>query len=395
MATYQPTTFNFANLKDFCWQVDNQEDFFNSKANNLYLKMFDGAQFDCVPPLNMATSPEAGLFRDTPIPHRYADSHAAGEAFIATLGNARIATPYAFIFNQDGILFNDSYHNRDMISMPLERMEHFIRADLNFSVKKDTFTVPINTVRYDWPPKKIEQPCILLASPWCEGYHHWLLETLPKLWALDEFEELRKLPIIIPTWAKPYQIDSLKAFGIEEDRILKFDGGTWDFERLYVPSFIATGGYSTRQFNWVRERLREVHGIKQNGPGTKRLYVSRRDAATRRLINEEALLPLLEQNGFEIIAPGELSLAEQIAKFSDAEIIAGVAGSGLANIAFAEPGCTLIEFQPSNYINLAHWFMANAVGHKYWFEIGEAQNDTQDFTIDPARLEAALKAVVP
>ena len=326
MATYQPTTFNFANLKDFCWQVDSQEDFFNPQANNLYLKVFDSAHFNCAPPLNMATSPEAGLFRDTPVPHRYADSHAAGEAFIATLGNARIATPYAFIFNQDGILFNDSYHNRDMISMPLERMEHFIRADLNFSVKEDTFTVPINTVRFDWPPKKIAQPCILLASPWCEGYHHWILETLPRLWALDKFEELRDLPIIIPAWAKQFHIDALKAFGIPMDQILKFDGGTWDFERLYVPSFLGPGGHSARQLNWVRDRLRQVFDVEQKDIATKRIYVSRRDAATRRLVNEDAILPLLEKKGFEIIAPGELSLGEQVAKFSDASVIVGVAG---------------------------------------------------------------------
>lgn len=394
MATYQPTTFNFADLKDFCWQVDSKEAFFNPKANNLYFKIHDGARYECTPPLNLETSPDASLFWGTPVTHRYADSHGAGDVFIATLGNARIATPYAFLFDQNGILFNDSYHNREMITMPIERMEHFIQVDLNIAIKEEKFTVPIKTIRFDWPPQKIEQPCLLLASPWCEGYHHWILETLPRLWALDEFEELRDLPVVIPAWAKQFHLDALKAFGIKEDRILKFDGGTWDFERLYVPSFLGPGGHSARQINWVRERFRQAFGVKQKKAGTKRIYVSRRDAATRRLINEEALLPIFEKSGFEIFAPGELSLADQVAKFSEASVIVGVAGSGLTNFAFANPGCTLIEFHPSDYINLAYWYMANAVGHKYWFEIGDVINESQDFSIKPERVEAALKEVL-
>ena len=394
MTSYQPATFNFADLKDFCWPARNKADFFNPGANNLYLKMHEASQFECAAPLNLATSPDADLVRNTPVTHRYAETHGADEVFIATLGQARIATPYAFIFNQNGVLFNESYHNRSMISMTIERMEHFIKVDLNIAIKEDAFEVPINTVRLDWPPKKIEQPCVLLTSPWCEGYHHWILETLPRLWALDEFKELRDLPVVIPAWAKQYHLDSLKAFGISEDRILKFDGGTWDFERLYVPSFLGPGGHSKRQIDWVRGRLRQAFGVEQKGPGEKKIYVSRRDAATRRLINEDAILPILEKNGFEIIAPGELTLADQVTKFSDAGVIVGVAGSGLTNFAFAEPGCTLIEFHPADYINLAYWFMANAVGHKYWFEIGAVENDRQDFSIDPARVEDALKAVL-
>jgi hypothetical protein len=394
MATYKPSTFNFSSLKDFCWPVNSRDAFFNPEANNLYLKVFEGVAYDCTPPLNMTASPDADLFKNSPVHHHYADTHEAGEVFIAALGNARIATPYAFIFNQSGVLFNDSYHNQSMVPMPIERMEHFIKVDLQMSIKDETFDVPANTVRFDWPPKQIEEPCILLASPWCEGYHHWILETLPRLWALDEFEELRSLPVVIPAWAKQYHLDSLKAFGIDDVRILKFDGGTWDFERLYVPSFLAPGGHSERQITWVRERLRKAFGITPESTKERRLYVSRRDAVSRRLDNEAAILPLLEKYGFEVIAPGELTLAEQISKFSEAAVIAGVAGSGLTNFAFAQPGCTLIEFHPADYINPAYWFMANAAGHKYWFEIGETVNEAQDFTIEIERVEAALKAVL-
>ncbi len=394
MAAYKPSTFNFSSLKDFCWPVDSKEAFFNPDANNLYLKVFEGAAYNCAPPLNMATSPDAELFRNSPVLHHHADTHAAGEVFIATLGSARIATPYAFVFNQSGVLFTDSYHNQEMVTMPIERMEHFIKVDLQMSIKDEAFNVPANTVRFDWPPKKIDQPCVLLTSPWCEGYHHWILETLPRLWALDEFEELRELPVVVPAWAKQFHLDSLKAFGISEDRILKFDGGTWDFERLYVPSFLAPGGHSERQISWVRERLREAFGITPKSTDKRRIYISRRDAASRRLVNEEAILPLLEQHGFEILAPGELSLKDQIATFSEASVIVGIAGSGPTNFAFAEPGCTLIEFHPADYINLAYWFIANAVGHKYWFEIGNTVNESQDFTIELERVEEALKAVL-
>ena len=392
--TLRAATFNFADLADYCWPVETQAEFFNPAANNLYLEAFPPTRFDCTPPLNLAGHPRADLFRTFPLIHEYAETHGAGPGFVATLSNARLATPYAFLFDRHGVLFNDSYHNARMVRLPMERMDRLIRVDLAMNYRGEEVSVPTNTVRFDWPPRKIDEPCLLLASPWCEGYHHWILEALPRLWAADAYPELAALPVVVPDWLQPFHLESLAALGYGEDRLRRFDGTTWDFAQLYVPSFIAPGGHSPRQVTWLKNRLALALGVQAFGP-EGRLYVSRRDAKLRRLANEDEIADMLERDyGFRTIVPGELSLAEQVAAFAQAEIVLGVDGSGLTNHVFAPAGATVIALHPADYVNRAHWYLACAAGQHYAFEVGDTVNESQDFEVPAASLAATMEKVL-
>jgi capsular polysaccharide biosynthesis protein len=76
---------------------------------------------------------------------------------------------------------------------------------------------------------------------------------------------------------------------------------------------------------------------------SRRLLVSRRDAATRRVTNEDALLSALAPLGFELIVPGALTFDEQVEAFALAEIVVGPHGAGLANTLFMPRGSAVLE----------------------------------------------------
>jgi capsular polysaccharide biosynthesis protein len=84
-------------------------------------------------------------------------------------------------------------------------------------------------------------------------------------------------------------------------------------------------------------------------PG-RRLYVSRKRAAVRRIVNEADVETLLRDNGFTTVHLESCSWSEQVAMFGAAEVVLAPHGAALANIAFCQPGTVVAEIStPAGY----------------------------------------------
>lgn len=86
-----------------------------------------------------------------------------------------------------------------------------------------------------------------------------------------------------------------------------------------------------------------------NGP-RRRIYITRRDSPLRKLLNEEDVIALLANYGFEPITPGDWSVAEQIRLFASASHVMGAHGAGLGNVIFCQLGSTLCELQMNSNV---------------------------------------------
>ncbi len=396
MASANYSSFRIVSLKDFCWEVQTPDEFFNPAANNLFLRVYPSESFDCTPPLNLGDDDASDLFRNTAIEPGYRLSRTADEVFIATIADARLATDNAFLFSRHGLLFADSYHNADWVRFPMQRTKGLVPVDFRFALDGEDLQVPIDLARMTDNPRVIEEPAILLAAPWWVGYHHWIVEVLPRLWVLDEFPQLRDLPIVVPAAMKDYHLAPLKLLGIDEDRLIRFDGDVLDFKRLYVPSFLAPGAYSTRQCAWLKDKFLTACGITPPAAGSRRYLLTRRDVGNRDIANLSDLQPVIEKHGLEIIAPGDLPSEEQVAAFADAEIVVSPHSAGIVNTVFAPASCTLVEILPATYINPANWYISTLLGHPYYFLIGGEAGDASvsgehdNMTVDPAQLDLVL-----
>lgn len=81
----------------------------------------------------------------------------------------------------------------------------------------------------------------------------------------------------------------------------------------------------------------------------KKLYLSRKGDSCRGVANESELVKKLEAEDFFIPNLIEMEFSEQIAMFSNAEVIIAAHGSALSNIIFCKEGTKVLEFLPKAY----------------------------------------------
>ena len=122
---------------------------------------------------------------------------------------------------------------------------------------------------------------------------------------------------------------------------------TWQFKHLIVPSLSnhRDGVTTPHLAPW----LRAMKNILKVGSERKRkIFISREDAKTRKLVNAEKLLIALK--GWETVTLENLSIKEQVRCFSEASHVVSTHGAGLTNLLWCEPGTKVIEIQDPNMI---------------------------------------------
>ncbi|WP_341794983.1 glycosyltransferase family 61 protein [Rickettsia endosymbiont of Rhinocyllus conicus] len=189
----------------------------------------------------------------------------------------------------------------------------------------------------------------VISSPGSENWYHWLLQVLPRLIILKEsnFEYDR---IYVNNLKYQWQIKSLEVvlnyLNISEDKLLVVNSDCIiQASNLIVPSvpFIPVKG--TALPFWLKKDLRNIF-LKNNKDDIKtydKIYISRKYASSRKIINEEKLIEEIEKIGFKVIYLELLSPHEQAQIFNKAKIIIGIHGSGFANLIFATPKCKVVE----------------------------------------------------
>jgi capsular polysaccharide biosynthesis protein len=179
-------------------------------------------------------------------------------------------------------------------------------------------------------------------------YWHWLLDVMPRLIML---EEMGRRPQTLYIQKKfPFQHEMLEYMGVlSKQRIIDCDQFPMiSASTLHVPCHQIMEG---REFpKWVCQALQKkffpfAKKIKAVSKG--RIYISRAGSSQRRIANEEKLLPVLLDYGFQVVKLEELTFGEQIGLFNEADVVVSPNGSGLANLVFCSKGTTVIEIFPN------------------------------------------------
>jgi len=148
--------------------------------------------------------------------------------------------------------------------------------------------------------------------------------------------------------------------------------------------------------------LRETFAPMMTGTSKRRrLFISRTDSGSRHLMNEGEVFASLQGFGFELIRLSELCFSEQVALFSEAELVVGAHGAGFSNLVFAPEGAGLIEFVGQNPVPRFFSHLAGLVGARHAWILGTlsdgsvvANVNDQDFLVDPARVVRAVGAAL-
>lgn len=224
---------------------------------------------------------------------------------------------------------------------------------------------------FAWDPRLEEEPGMLsgtyfyLDNEYPGHYGHFTSQDLTKLWAWDD--ALRYDPnckiLISPPPQKPdlnpYQYELLRAFGISRDQVTLLSA-PMRVEKLIVSTFALQNPYFASPVCleiWGKIRDRLMAEAARDLP--KRVFIGRSRQLRRRCLNSDEVESVFRSHGFEIVYPENLGIADQIALFSQAEAVAGYAGSGMFTMAYSQNHPTWIVIGSRSYTATTEYLLAN------------------------------------
>jgi len=214
--------------------------------------------------------------------------------------------------------------------------------------------------------RQIKGTIAVLTMVWSSNYYHFLFDTLPRLRLLEN-SNARWDKIVLPC-SLPFQKQILDLLSLTRDRIIGEPGLHLEAETLIVPTL--PGEPSGWVCSFLRERF--LSGVSVGRGPSRRIYISRAKAGSRRVLNEAELVRALEVEGFEAFLLEDLTFLDQVRLFRDAEIIVGAHGSGLANLVFCAPGTRVVELFGADCVPPCYWLLSNEIGASYRYVIGGA-----------------------
>ena len=221
-------------------------------------------------------------------------------------------------------------------------------------------------------PRPLAGRTLYLVTPEAtDNFHHWVIDLLPRIGLVQRAGyDLRQFDHVIVNHAhKAYQISTLARLGISTDRIIDADESVFvRCDSLVVPSLkLNHQTLPGADIEFLRSSFLDTPvPVVRN----RRIFLTRKDAAYRRLANEAELLPLLRSHDFEIISPGALDFTQQARLFSEAAVIAGPAGAAFANLVFATAPAHVIEIVPPQWLAAFHWMISARLGLSHTILLG-------------------------
>jgi hypothetical protein len=211
-----------------------------------------------------------------------------------------------------------------------------------------------------------------LVNQFSIGFFHWILECLPRLWLLKQYEALvgQTIPVLIDPNPPAYIRETLHMMGITE--IIEWDVTFARVKHLLIPMALhGTGRPSGFATAWVHDALLAYLGDDSPHFEAPKIYISRESANKRRVMNEAEVFDFLRSCGFELFNLERMTIAEQIALFTQANVILGPHGAGFAN-AIHSSEARLLEFFEPSYVNACFYRLANVRNFDYGFFLAES-----------------------
>ncbi|MBS1946823.1 MAG: glycosyltransferase family 61 protein [Bacteroidetes bacterium] len=233
------------------------------------------------------------------------------------------------------------------------------------------------------------------------NYYHWICESIFRLWMVRK--KLNNLTLILPEFYKDanFITASIEPFNIKNIYFIP-NGKSLLVKNLCLPqlkpicdSYNVLHLKQVRKFYWdyIAKRKKNV------GDKIENLYISRKKASRRKVVNEDEILRIFYKYDFTIFYPEEHDFLEQVAIFSKIKYLVGEHGSGLTNILFMNKGTSVLELHKNQTNELTHpsflfWYMAGALGINYYHQscktYGKEDYFEGDYIVDPKLLEHNL-----
>lgn len=194
------------------------------------------------------------------------------------------------------------------------------------------------------------------------NFFHWHLDVLPKLEVLSGF---KKSKVVLPSrYASSFYKNTLEFYpGIDFEFL---DGGGSCFQLKFFPDTAPTGNYRPEIVKALAKRLK----IKPSPTSDTELkiYISRKKAKLRKILNEDEFVKDLVVLGFTILYMEDLTYEEQVSYTSRASTLVSLHGAGLTHMLFMPQSSRVIEIRAEDDThNNCYYSLASDLNHDYFY----------------------------
>lgn len=326
-------------------------------------------------PVYLNRAQYVGVFENGPV-NRY-------RPMVCSVQGCFLAGPFGFVVFPDGTLIRQSVLRVEP-TIVLYALEHL----------KEAF--PGREAMWSWAA----EPVASLNGFGTDNYYHFLTDTICNFWLHERVPAMAKARTVLSGFAPsqqarfPFMGEAIARAGLPPERFQPYDGTLLLCQQLLFP--MRESGAPP----WRVAHLRKMMGVTNHPNPKRRLYLSRPGGWRRKIPTEPAIRKMLEGYGFEAVNPGDLTFAQQIETFREAQIVVGPHGAAMTNASFMAPGGGMVEMTHDKRVIYAFHEIASMVGLHYACVVGDMLETPgqpslfADFTVDVDEVEAAVKAVI-
>ncbi len=237
----------------------------------------------------------------------------------------------------------------------------------------------------------------IMHWPWAQtSNYHWFIDCLPRLYLILQSIQ-QPINLIVPANIPSFQSETLHFLisGVNNIELVKIKHNEkWHLSTFILPSFVSgnSSGYLPLDIaDFLRKNIWSGYQVKDHTP-KKRLYISRRKATKRRIINEAEVLKVLKNYAIEEVFAEDLTYAQQVQLFYNAELVVAPHGAGLTNILFCFK-TTILEIHPANIIKPHYFMLSKSLGFNYYYSIGSPSEQALHFKADIENINVILSQI--
>jgi len=260
------------------------------------------------------------------------------------------------------------------------------------------------------PSHYFESTLCSLISPlgWHNSYYHWFMDYLPMVLAAEKYYALTGDPfkVLVPVNLKAWQLQSLSKLGYQEGSLIKFKP-CGDYINVRTQRIIVSHSHrwqrnpevprdaiSPNTFVELKKRLKPGKSEAESSSLPKKIYLSRKDASSRRLVNEDEIFSLLSNYGFESVTLEGVNLRTQVKLFRGATHIVAVHGAGLTNLLHSYHASVLEIHSLDHGIRPDFFQIALLNKCRYFFYVCNSRGVAKDVYMNASVIKKFLEATL-
>lgn len=317
--------------------------------------------------------------------------------------NVRFFAESDFIISEDKVIWDKQNYPMFQKMIPQDKdLIHFDEKTVRISTNKEV--LELGTVF---------SMCGVHSTVWS----HFLVQYLPKLYYFAQYAEKQdeQITIILPDYTDKHVIEVvdyyLNKIKYTNKITLKNNQLAHCKKLYYLESMSMISDHETYETyidffvpDCVTDFLRNIfvpdciqrYGI-ENKAQKNKLYVVRKNAAYRNLLNIQEIEEFFKSEGYQFVEPHLLSMKEKIELFYNATEIAGPYSAGFSNIQYCQPGtkiCLLSNIQRSFETYLSYFVNQNEIRFVAVTGVDSENNSHSDYEIPLEKVKKAYDAIL-